>query len=99
MTRKLVAIPSKFFSYIKKTFKLTKTVMQISLQGSGTYFVVVDPDDLKVREVFEVLHGVEVAVRQVDLDQVPCILRILNGQDRPGISNFQGLFYHLFYLF
>ena len=98
MTRKFVAIPSKFFSYIKKTFKL-KTVIRISLQAIFTYLVVVDPYDFKVREVFEVLHDIELAVRQVHLDEVPRVLRILNGQHRPGVSDFQGFFYHLFYLF
>ena len=64
--RKFPAMPSKFFSCT-------------DWLGKGTYLVVVEPHDLQVGEVLELLDFVKLAVREMHLNAVSCVLCVLRG--------------------
>ena len=59
-------MPSKFFSCT-------------NLLGKETYFVVVEPHDLQVGEVLELLDFVKLAVREMHLNAVSRVLCVLRG--------------------
>lgn len=62
-------------------------------EQSMTYLVIVEPNLFQVWELFKLLEQVQTTVAEVNFCEVSGVFVVLDGQDGPGVTDFQFSFH------